>query len=377
MNLISKLFCMLGSPSQKSKQKSKRKYSKNTQSTKGSGRTFTHVTTEERLRIIELRGQGFTTRPIAEELGRSTRTINIVLKEQGLNGRIAKKGVALSAVSSPDFKAAFDMALDEKLGPILVESIGPLLDKDPKLVKKIIFKHLDIEQTLDEAIEEELKTSPECLRRLVEHRLAQIEHNGRTEMDILREGLALVATISDIIHKGDWPAAVRDIGTSGALEKIVESFVSLKRGKADPAYQQFQSPSHSKTEETTVGAAHSDVSSCLNDRSTVKEKILASQTPPDNQVSERELQQRKARIVAAIRKPIPDLSAKLAELMNPEMLPLSSSEPTTGTVKGEILASQTPSDNQVSERELQQRKARIVAAIRKPLFGTPPLEPAD
>ena len=251
-----------------------------------------------------MRGQGFTTRPIAEELGRSTRTINIVLKEQGLNGRIAKKGVALSAVSSPDFKAAFDMALDEKLGPILVESIGPLLDKDPKLVKKIIFKHLDIEQTLDEAIEEELKTSPECLRHLVEHRLAQIEHNGRTEMDILREGLALVATISDIIHKGDWPAAVRDIGTSGALEKIVESFVSLKRGKADPAYQQFQSPSHSKTEETTVGAAHSDVSSCLNDRSTVKEEILASQTPPDNQVSQREVQQRKARIVAAIRKPL-------------------------------------------------------------------------
>ena len=85
---------MLGSLSQKSKQKSKRKYSKNTQSTNRRGRTFTHVTTEERLRIIELRGQGFTTRPIAEELGRSTRTINIVLKEQGLNGRIAKKGVA-------------------------------------------------------------------------------------------------------------------------------------------------------------------------------------------------------------------------------------------------------------------------------------------
>lgn len=102
MNFISKLFCSSGSPSQKSKQKSKRKYSKNTQSTKGNGRTFTHVTTEERLRIIEMRGQGFTTRPIAEELGRSTRTINIVLKEQGLNGRIAKKGVDSSPVSSPD-----------------------------------------------------------------------------------------------------------------------------------------------------------------------------------------------------------------------------------------------------------------------------------
>jgi hypothetical protein len=37
----------------------------------------------------------------------------------------------------------------------------------------------------------------------------------------------------------------------------------------------------------------------------VKEEILASQTPPDNQVSEREVQQRKARIVAAIRKPLP------------------------------------------------------------------------
>ncbi len=100
----------------------------------------------------------------------------------------------------------------------------------------------------------------------------------------------------------------------------------------------------------------------------MKEEILASQTPPDNQVSEREVQQRKARIVAAIRKPIPDLSAKFAELRNsPEMLPLSLSEPTTGTVKEEILTSQTPPDNQVSERELQQRKARIVAAIRKPL----------
>ncbi len=67
---------------------------------------------------------------------------------------------------------------------------------------------------------------------------------------------------------------------------------------------------------------------------TVKEEILASQTPPDNQVSQREVQQSKARIVAAIRKPIPDQSAKLTELMNsPEMLPLSSSEPTTGTVK--------------------------------------------
>ena len=68
---------------------------------------------------------------------------------------------------------------------------------------------------------------------------------------------------------------------------------------------------------------------------TVKEEILASQTPPDNQVSERELQQRKARFVAAIRKPIPDLSAKLAELRNsPEMLPLSLSEPTTGSEGG-------------------------------------------
>ena len=44
----------------------------------------------------------------------------------------------------------------------------------------------------------------------------------------------------------------------------------------------------------------------------MKEEILASQTPSDNQVSERELQQRKARIIAAIPKPLPDLSGKMA-----------------------------------------------------------------
>ena len=48
-------------------------------------------------------------------------------------------------------------------------------------------------------------------------------------MDILREGLALVAPIIDLSHKGNWPAALRDVGTSGALEKIVESLESWLR----------------------------------------------------------------------------------------------------------------------------------------------------
>jgi len=68
-------------------------------------------------------------------------------------------------------------------------------------------------------------------QELAEARLQDIKRNGRSELDIVGEGLELVIRVVRELEKGAWPRVVSDVVTSGELRKTLLGLAGvLKEG---------------------------------------------------------------------------------------------------------------------------------------------------
>ena len=171
---------------------SKRTYNKSRKSKRARGRSFTPLTRQDRETITDLHQQGHSIRAIADLTSLSTRTIHKVLGETGI---VVQQDSTSSEVEAARWvearehpglsRSAFRARLFEILEPSLVEHADSAFDRHPEIAEAAVFKALDLEPphqpTFDDKIQAQIMESPEHLRQVVDHRVAELLRGGQSE----------------------------------------------------------------------------------------------------------------------------------------------------------------------------------------------------
>ena len=79
-----------------------------------------------------------------------------------------------------------------KLEAKILESWPDLVQSDPEFLRQVVGSVMGVKiprKTLDDMVMETIGDDPKLRREWAETRLQQMKHNGRTEMDIVGEGL--------------------------------------------------------------------------------------------------------------------------------------------------------------------------------------------
>ena len=122
----------------------------------------------------------------------------------------------------------------EKLEPQLERAYGELLREDPVVARQILGSVLGVkisEKTIDDLVTETIAEDPVLRREWAEARLQDIKRNGRSELDIVGEGLDLVLRVVQEMEKGAWPRVVSEAVTSGELKETLLGLAGvLKEG---------------------------------------------------------------------------------------------------------------------------------------------------
>lgn len=235
---------------------SKRTYNKSRKSKRARGQSFTHLTRQDRETITDLRQQGHSIRAIADLSGRSTRTVHKVLGETGND---VQQGSTSSAVETargveprenPGLsRSAFRAQLFEVLEPGLVEHAEAVFDAHPEIAQAAVFKALDLKQphppTFDDKVQEQILESPEHLRRVVDHRVAELLRGGQSEYDVVVRWLELILTVADRLQNATWGHVARDLVQTGELSKTVSAITTALRGQSAALPSQPTRPAES------------------------------------------------------------------------------------------------------------------------------------
>ena len=220
--------------------KSKRTYNKSRKSKRARGQSFTHLTRQDRETITDLHQQGHTIRAIADLSGRSTRTVHKVLHETGIDLQEDSTTQAVDTARDVEprihpglSRAGARARLFALLEPGLVEHADEVFDRHPEIAEAAVFKALDLEPphkpTFDDKIEELITQSPEHLRRVVDHRVAELLRGGQSEYDVVARWLELILTVAERLQNATWGQAARDLVKSGELSKTVSAITTAFR----------------------------------------------------------------------------------------------------------------------------------------------------
>ena len=236
---------------------SKRTYHKSRKSKRGSVRSFTHLTRQDRETITELHQQGHSIRAIADTTGRSTRTVHKVLGETGFDVQQDSTPSAVETARGVEprehaglSRSAFRARLAEVLEPSLLEHVDAVFDEHPEIAQAAVFKALDLkpphEPTFDDKIEAQIIESPEHLRRVVDHRVAELLRGGQSEYDVVVRWLEVILLAAERLQNATWGHAARDLVQSGELSKTVSAIATAFRSPSavttSPSTPPAQSP---------------------------------------------------------------------------------------------------------------------------------------
>jgi len=176
------------------------------------GERTPRTTDGERWHMFDLYAQGFGTHAIANKTGQSTHTVHSVLTHRGTRplpernpepedeesaGRTGGDGRRRRREKREDTGTGDrgeDMSarIGAKLEAKILESWPGLVKSDPELLRQVVGSVMGVKiprKTLDDMIMETIGDDPKLRREWAETRLQQMKHNGRTEMDIVGEGL--------------------------------------------------------------------------------------------------------------------------------------------------------------------------------------------
>ena len=202
--------------------------------------------------MFELYEQGLGTHAIAKKTGRSTHTVYGVLTHRNTRSlpertvrpvpgagktrdtKTGKRKPEKEDTANPSAAQNIEGRLLEKLEPQLERIYGKLLREDPVVARQILGSVLGVkipQKTIDDLIMETIVGDPVLRREWAEARIQDIKRNGRSELDIVGEGLELVLRVVRELEKGAWPRVVSEAVTSGELTKTILGLAGvLKEG---------------------------------------------------------------------------------------------------------------------------------------------------
>ena len=136
-------------------------------------------------------------------------------------------------------------ALAAKLEPKIIEACAQFIRSDPETLRQVVGSIMGVKiprKTLDDMVMETIGDDPILRREWAETRLQQMKRNGRTEMDIVGEGLDIYLKLAQELTKGAWPNVVNNAVVSGEVQQTLLGLASLWKGEAPKAEEGQNEP---------------------------------------------------------------------------------------------------------------------------------------
>ena len=229
------------------------------------GQPPARTTDGERWHMFDLYEQGLGTHAIANKTGRSTHTVHSVLTHRGTrplpernpepddeesagrtggDGRRRRRGKR-DDVATPDRSGDMSEALAAKLEAKILESWPDLVKSDPELLRQVVGSIMGVKiprKTLDDMVMETIGDDPTLRREWAENRLQQMKRNGRSEMDIVGEGLDMFLKVLQEWQRAAWPQVVNNGVVTGEFRETLLGLASLWKGQAPKAEETQSAP---------------------------------------------------------------------------------------------------------------------------------------
>jgi len=251
------------------KSKRRRELSERKSTRKGTfperGERTARTTDGERRHMFDLYEQGLGTHAIAKKIGRSTHTVHSVLTQRGTRslpernteaaqegpdsrtgggGRRRRRGKREDA-GTPDRGRDMSEALAAKLEPKIIEACAQFIRSDPETLRQVVGSIMGVKiprKTLDDMVMETIGDDPTLRREWAETRLQQMKRNGRSEMDILEEGLDMLLKVLQESERAAWPRVVNNGVVTGEFRETLLGLASLWKGQAPKAKETQSAP---------------------------------------------------------------------------------------------------------------------------------------
>ena len=251
------------------KSKRRRELSERKSTRKGTfperGERTARTTDGERRHMFDLYEQGLGTHAIAKKTGRSTHTVHSVLTHRGTrplpernpesvdeefsrrtggDGRRRRHGKREDA-GTGDRGGDMSEALAAELKPTIIEACAQFIRSDPELLRQVVGSIMGVKiprKTPDDMVMEIIGDDPILRREWAETRLQQIKRNGRSEMDIVGEGLDMLLNILQESERAAWPRVVNNGVVTGEFRETLLGLASLWKGQTTAAAEGQSAP---------------------------------------------------------------------------------------------------------------------------------------
>ena len=132
-----------------------------------------------------------------------------------------------------------------KLEAKILESWPDLVKSDPELLRQVVGSIMGVtipRKTLDDMVMETIGDDPTLRREWAENRLQQMKRNGRSEMDIVGEGLDMFLKVLQEWQRAAWPQVVNNGVVTGEFRETLLGLASLWKGQTTPAEESQSAP---------------------------------------------------------------------------------------------------------------------------------------
>ena len=136
-------------------------------------------------------------------------------------------------------------ALAAKLEPKIIEACAQFIRSDPETLRQVVGSIMGVKiprKTLDDMVMETIGDDPTLRREWAETRLQQMKRNGRTEMDIVGEGLDMLLKILQESERVAWPRVVNNGVVTGEFRETLLGLGSLWKGQVPKAEENQSAP---------------------------------------------------------------------------------------------------------------------------------------
>ena len=147
-------------------------------------------------------------------------------------------------------------AIAAKLKPTIIEACAQFIRSDPETLRQVVGSIMGVKiprKTLDDMVMETIGDDPILRREWAENRLQQMKRNGRTEMDIVGEGLDIYLKLAQELTKDAWPRVVNNGVVTGEFRETLLGLASLWKGDS-PKAEETQSSSTLGPDNAAQGA---------------------------------------------------------------------------------------------------------------------------